>query len=97
VDEFTEKLALTPLNRTSVISENPIPLMIIVVPTTPLAGEKLEILIPDEEPVTIKLAVLAAVPDGVMTEITPVEVPAGTIAWIDVEERTVNEAVTPLN
>jgi hypothetical protein len=33
----------------------------------------------------------------VMTEITPVEVPAGTIAWIDVEERTVNEAATPLN
>jgi len=40
VDEFTEKLALTPLNRTSEAPVKFVPLIVTPVPTEPLDGEK---------------------------------------------------------
>ncbi len=45
----------------------------------------------------MKLAVLVAVPPGVVTVIFPVVAVAGTVAVICVAEFTVNVAVTPLN
>src|SRR3989442_471317 len=41
VDEFTVKPALTPSNRTALAPVKLVPLMVTLVPTPPLAGEKL--------------------------------------------------------
>lgn len=45
----------------------------------------------------MKLPELAAVPDGVVTEILPVVAPEGTVTVIFVEEFTVNVVEVPLN
>src|SRR5207245_1139039 len=46
--------------------------------------------------VTVKLALLLAVPPGVVTLIGPVDVPAGTVAVICVSLLTAKPAVVPL-
>lgn len=71
--------ALTPLNNTSVVPVNVSPVNVIVEPMTSLVGEKLEIV-----GVTPKLVPLTLEPDGVVTEITPLVAPEGTVAVIDV-------------
>src|SRR5438132_10221555 len=47
--------------------------------------------------VTVKLALLVAVPPGVVTLIGPVDAPAGTVAVIRVSLLTPKVAVVPLN
>ena len=47
--------------------------------------------------VTVKAEVPDPVPPGVVTEIVPEEAPTGTVAVIEVSERTENAAPIPLN
>src|SRR3989442_15829996 len=68
--------------------------MVTLVPTPPLAGEKLLIV---GAGMTVKLLALLAVPPAVVTLIGPVEAPLGTVAAIEVDEFTVKPALTPLN
>src|SRR3989442_10446949 len=68
--------------------------MVTLVPTPPLAGEKLVIV---GGGMTVKLLALLAVPPAVVTLIGPVEAPLGTVAAIEVDEFTVKPALTPLN
>ena len=46
---------------------------------------------------TVKLAALSLIPEAVVTVITPVVAPTGTLAVILVALTTVNSASTPLN
>jgi hypothetical protein len=85
---------LTPLNFTLVKPPKFAPSMITVAPTPPLVGVKL---LTFGSCVTLKLAVLVAVPVDVVTVIRPVVALAGTVAVICVTEITVNAALTPLN
>ena len=94
VGEFTVNVALTPLNRTAVGPLKLVPLMLTLVPTTPLAGVKLVIV---GGLIMVKLVPLVAVPLGVMTLMEPVVAPEGTVAWIEVAEFTMNVAPTALN
>ena len=68
--------------------------MVTMVPTGPLAGVKLVIV---GGFTTVKLLPVVAVPPGVLTLIGPVVAPAGTVAWIDVGEFTMNVEPMPLN
>jgi len=77
VDEFTVKLALVPLNRTVLAPVKFAPLMVTVVPTPPLAGEKLLIV---GAGMTVKLLPLLAVPPAVVMLIDPLVAPAGAVA-----------------
>src|SRR5712691_810963 len=95
VAEFTVKLALVPLNSTTVAPVKLVPLMVTLVPTGPLVGVKLEIV--GELLVTVKLTALLAVPPAVVTLIGPLVAPAGTVAVIVVAEPTVKLALVPLN
>ena len=54
-----------------------VPLMVTLVPTGPLVGEKLVMV---GGLVTVKLLLLVAVPSGVVTLTGPVVAPAGTVA-----------------
>jgi hypothetical protein len=69
--------------------------------TTPLATtcfESLRVTLLEWGMLTVKLAVLVAVPPGVVTEILPVVAPVGTVAVICVAEFTVNDvALVVLN
>src|SRR5882762_5552727 len=94
VAEFTVKLALVPLNRTAVAPVKFVPLIVTVVPTGPLLGVKLAIV---GGLITVKLPALLAVPAEVVTLISPLEAPAGTVAVIAVAEFTVKLALVPLN
>ncbi len=75
--EFTVKLALVPLNCTALAPVKFAPLMVTVVPTPPLAGEKLLIV---GAGMTVKLLPLLAVPPAVVMLIDPLVAPAGTVA-----------------
>ncbi|HEX7137806.1 MAG TPA: hypothetical protein VF219_08165 [Vicinamibacterales bacterium] len=90
--EFTVKLALVPLNFTDVVPVKLAPLIVTVVPTGPLVGEKLVIagsgLNVDPE---------VAVPFGFLTLIVPIVASTGTIAVIWVVELIVKLADAPLN
>jgi len=77
VAEVTVKPAAVPLNFTAVVPVKFEPLIVTLVPTTPLAGEKVVII---GGTVTVKLFALVAVPSGVVTTIGPEEAPAGTVA-----------------
>ena len=94
VAEPAVKLALTPLKRTAVAPLKLVPLIVTVVPTGPLAGEKLVIV--GALAVTTKPLALVAVPPGVVTRIRPVVAPAGTSARIEVAESTMKPALTAL-
>ena len=84
------KLALVPLNATAVAPVKLVPLIVTLVPTAPLVGEKLVIAGPL---VTVNALVLVAVPCGVVTLSGPVVAPAGTVAWIEVAEQEAGHAV----
>ena len=77
VAEFTVKLALAPLNATTVALVKLVPLMVTLLPTSPLAGVKLVIV---GGLITVKLPVLVAVPPGVVTLILPAVAPDCTVA-----------------
>src|SRR5207237_8480505 len=81
VSEVTVKVALTPLKATDVAPLKLVPLMVTVVPTGPLPGEKLAIVGGFS---TANELALVAVPPGVVTLSGPVVAPAGTVARIAV-------------
>ena len=85
------KAAATPLKRTSVVPVKFVPVMVTEAPTGPDAGEKL-VMVGGR----IKLALLVAVPAGLVTVMGPVVAPAGTVAVIWVLLLTVKVAATPL-
>ena len=95
IDEFTAKLAATPLNVTNVAPLRLVPLITTEVPTGPEVGENE--LIVGCALLTWKLALLVAVPPGVVTVMRPVVAPDGTVVMILVGEVTVKAAATPLN
>ena len=73
----TVKLALTPLNATAVAPVKFVPLMVTLLPTSPLVGVKLVMV---GGFTTVNEPVLVAVPPGVVTLSVPVVAPAGTVA-----------------
>ena len=87
VAESTVKVADVPLKPTSVAPVRFVPVIVTDVPTGPLVGAKL--VIAAAGAVTVKLAVLVAVPPGVVTLSVPVVAPVGTVAVIWVAESTV--------
>jgi hypothetical protein len=72
-------VALVPLNLTDVAPVRFVPVITTEVPTGPVVGEKLVIV---GGRATVKLLALVTVPLGVVTEISPVVAPAGTVAVI---------------
>ena len=94
VDEFTAKLALTPLNFTAVVPVKFVPVMVTETHPAPLVGAKL--VIPGTK-VTVKLDALEPVPDEFVTRIGPDTAPGGTVAEMTVSEFIVNTAPTVLN
>jgi hypothetical protein len=93
VSETTEKVVPVPLKSTVVAPVKPVPVIVTLVPTGPLIGEKLPIV----SCTTIKVVRLVAVPTGVVTLIIPLVAPEGTVAMIDVLDKTLKLAFTPLN
>jgi hypothetical protein len=89
-------MAETPWNVTLVAPVKSVPVIVTVVPTGPVVGEK-EVIIGGAEAVTVKLWELVAVPSGVVTPIGPVAAPEGTAVVVLVFEFAVNVADTPLN
>ncbi len=87
------KLAVTELKVTEVAPVKFVPLIVTLVPTDPLVGER---------PVmvggltTVNALELVAVPPAVVTLIGPVVAPADTVARIEVAEVTVKLALTEL-
>ena len=77
VSEVTVKVALVPLNATVVAPVKLVPLIVTLVPTGPLVGEKLAIV---GGLTTVNEPALVAVPPGVVTLMVPDEAPAGTVA-----------------
>src|SRR3954470_17483073 len=93
-------VGLAATNISSVVSKytstrsdapKPAPVRVMVEPGAPVAGERAR------PGVMTKLAVLVAVPPGVVTLIRPVEPAAGTVATILVSVLTLNALVTALN
>ena len=90
-------MASIPFSVTEVAPVKFVPVNVTLLPTSPLAGEKLEIVGGGAGTVNVKLDTDVAVPFGVVTEIFPVDAPLGTVAAIWVELVTVNVAAVPLN
>ncbi len=87
--------AVTPLNITMLLAKtalNPVPVMVIVSPKSPVMGAKVVIL-----GFTVKSVALVTVLEPLFTVILPVEVPAGTVTVNDVELPAEIVAITPLN
>jgi hypothetical protein len=73
-----------------------VPVTVTFVPTGPLVGVNDEIVgAGGGATVTAKAFAVVAVPPGVVTAISPVEAPAGTIAVSDVADATVKDALVP--
>jgi hypothetical protein len=91
----TVNVVAVPLKLTAVAPVKFVPVIVMLAPTTPLAGLKLERVGPR---FTVKLLAEVAVPPGVVTEICPVVEPLATIAVICVALFTAKEdAAMPLN
>ncbi len=73
----TVNVAEVPLNVTAVAPVKFVPLIVTLVPTSPLVGEKVVIV---GWLTTVKLLALVAVPPGVVTVSGPVVAPPGTVA-----------------
>src|SRR5207248_2848168 len=84
VAEVTVKAAPLPLKFTAVAPVNVVPVIVTLAPTGPKAGVKL-VIVGD----TMKLAVLVAVPPGVVTLSGPVVAASGTVVWIAVSDMMV--------
>src|SRR5439155_8794381 len=91
------KMALVPLNWTSVAPEKSEPVIVTSVPTGPSVGANPVIVGTGGGEVTVKASLLVAVPSGVTTEMGPVVAPSGTTALIWVSESMVKMALVPLN
>ena len=87
-----KEVAFWPLNLTAVVPVKLEPLIVIVVPTGPLVGEKLVIVGNG-----LKVDPEVAVPFGFVTLIVPVVASTGTVAVIWVVELIVKLADAPLN
>jgi len=82
VSEFPlTKVDAVPLNFTTVTPVKWVPVMVTVVPTGPLRGEK-ELIVGAAVAITVKLVELLSVPEGVATLILPVVAPPGTLVVI---------------
>jgi hypothetical protein len=68
---------------------------VIAVPATAIAGVNV-VIVGAVEP-TLKVVVLVAVPDGLVTEIVPVVAAPGTVATSSVVDADTTVAVVPLN
>lgn len=83
VDEFTLKVAATPLNVTAVAAVKLAPEIVTLVPGAPLVGVN-----PAIRGLTVKLTGLVAVPADVVTVMGPDVAPEGTVAVSCVDEFT---------
>ena len=92
VGPATLKLAAMPLKRTAVAPLKPLPVRVTRAPTGPDAGVKLATA---GGKTTVKLAVLVAMPPGVVTVICPPVASFGTVAVICAELTTLKGAATP--
>jgi hypothetical protein len=72
-----------------------VPVTVTAVPAVPLVGVK-EVMLGAPVPLTVKDALLAAVPADVVTEIAPVVAPVGTVVTSRVALADVTVAETPL-
>lgn len=88
---MTVKTAAVPWNLTDVVPVKLVPVIVTLVPTGPPKGVKLVML-----GLTVKFPVLLAVPNGVVTLMSPVLAPAGTVAVILIDVFTVKGAGTSL-
>ncbi len=89
--------AKTPLNLTVILASSEskfMPVIFTIEPTMPITGLKPEI---NGVGITVKLIALITVTPLDITEIFPVDAPAGTLVVIVVEVDSVIRAVTPLN
>jgi hypothetical protein len=93
-DVTVKVVAPVPLNRTAVAPVKFVPLIVTLVPASPLVGVK-PVIVGGLR--TVKFVALVAVPPGVVTLSGPVVAAAGTVAVIAVAEVTVNKALVPLN
>ena len=91
----TENAAAVPLNFTAVAPVRLLPVMVTLAPTCPLVGVN-DVSV-GAGLATVKLALLVAVPPGVVRLIGPLEAPAGTVAVIWLSLLTEKAAVVPLN
>ena len=89
-------VVVVPLKETASVPVKLTPVRVTVVAATPLVGEN-ELIVGAAVEFTVKLAGLAAVPEGVTTQTLPLAAPAGTLVLICVSESTVNVAGAPLN
>jgi hypothetical protein len=97
LSESTLKLAVAPLKSTALAAAKPLPEMVTLVPTGPLAGLK-PLTTGGTGTVTVKPLELVPVPFGLSTLIGPVVAPAGTVAVIWTLLPTVKAAAAvPLN
>jgi hypothetical protein len=96
VSELTTNEAGVPLKATVVAPAMCSPLIATVVPTGPLVGVKELIVGGGPGTVTVKAAVLVALPAGVVTLIGPRLAPLGTVALSFVSETALKEAGVPL-
>ena len=88
-------VAAVPLNFTALAPEKPLPLMEMLAPTRPEAGEKL---VTAGGTPTMKFVPLVPVPVAVVTEIVPVVALVGTVAVMEVlPQFEIADAVVPLN
>src|SRR5438552_11001239 len=94
VSEVTVLFAFATLFRSAVAPVKLVPLMVTLVPTGPLVGEKLAIV---GVLTTVNEPELVAVPPGAVTLSVPEVAPAGTVARMVVSEVTVKVALVPLN
>jgi hypothetical protein len=82
----TRKLAAVPLKSTVLAPVKPLPAIVTLVPTGPLAGLKP---LTAGGGATVKLVLLVPVPLGLVTSIGPLVAPGGTVAVIWLSESTV--------
>jgi hypothetical protein len=97
VGELAVTTAVVPLNKTALfagIASKSVPVMMIVAPTPPLAGEKPEMV---GGGITVKLLELVPVRPAAVTVIGPLVAPAGTVVVILVAVLAVTVAIVPLN
>ena len=93
VSDFTVNVATTLLKVTLLACFRPVPVIVTVVPTTPLAGVKLE-----ETGVTLKTAGVDNVAEPVVTVTLPVSAADGTVARMKVVPvRVLVVAIVPPN
>jgi hypothetical protein len=90
------KVALAPLKATAEAPPRLVPLIVTLVPTGPVAGDKLAMVGGLGGVTTVKDPELVAEPPGVVTLTGPLDAPDGTAAWIELSEATVKLEASPL-